>query len=167
MIVVLMGVSGAGKTTVGRLLAEKNGWAYFDADDYHPQASIEKMHNAIALTDEDRWPWLDRLHDLIAEWDRKGINAVLGCSALKEIYRKRLAGDVNVNWVFLKADPTLIAERLQLRTGHFMSPALLGSQFQTLEEPQGAMIADARRTPSQLVEDITRALSGARDRGSR
>jgi gluconokinase len=154
MIVILMGVSASGKTTVGRLLAEKTGWPYFDADDYHPLTNIDKMRKGIALDDADRWPWLDRLHALVQEWLDKKENAVLACSALTAAYRERLGKGPSIHWVYLKADRNLIHERLLRRTGHFMNPVLLESQFQTLEEPRDAIVLDARESPERLVEGL-------------
>jgi gluconokinase len=158
VVVVVMGVSGSGKTTVGRALAEKTGWPYFDADDYHSSANIAKMRAGTALIDEDRKPWLERLHALIQEWLAHDTNAILGCSALTAAYRKHLGTDARLRWVYLKADRALLAERLRRRTGHFMNPTLLDSQLLTLEEPADALVLDASQNPAMLADEIVRNL---------
>ena len=151
-----MGVSGTGKTTVGRLLAQRLGWPFLDADDYHPPANVEKMRGGTPLTDEDRWPWLDRLNALLREQQAAGRSAVLGCSALKQKYRDRLAADLeDVRWVHLKGSFELIESRLKARRGHYMPAALLRSQFAALEEPIAAIVADI----SPCAEEIARRLA--------
>ena len=156
MIVVLMGVSGTGKTTVGRLLAQRLGWPFLDADDYHPPANVEKMRGGTPLTDEDRWPWLDRLNALLREQQAAGRNAVLGCSALKQKYRDRLAAELdNVRWVHLKGSFELIESRLNSRRDHYMPATLLRSQFAALEEPVEALVEDI----SPCAEEIARRLA--------
>ena len=153
MIVLLMGVSGAGKTTVGTMLASQLGWEFADADDYHPAANVEKMRNGIPLTDADREPWLESLRSLMVTWIAAGKSAVLACSALKQAYRDRLTvGAVRV--VYLKADRELLRERLLLRRGHYMKEGMLESQIATLEEPADAIVLDA----GSPVEDIVRAI---------
>ena len=154
MIVLLMGVSGAGKTAVGMALASRMGWEFADADDYHPAANVEKMRNGIPLTDADREPWLESLRGLIAAWTAAGKSAVLACSALKQAYRDRLMVDDSVRVVYLKADRELLRERLLLRRGHYMKEGMLESQIATLEEPADAIVLDARSS----VEDIVRAI---------
>jgi gluconokinase len=154
VVVIVMGVSGSGKTTVGRAVAEKTGWPYFDADDYHSSANIAKMHAGTPLMDEDRKPWLDQLHALIQTWLVNDTNAILGCSALTAAYRKRLGADTRIRWVYLKADRALLAERLRRRTGHFMNPTLLDSQLLTLEEPADALVLDASQSPAALADEI-------------
>ncbi len=159
MIVVLMGVSGSGKTTVGRSLSAKLGWRFFDADDYHPAANIEKMRNGIALTDADRWPWLDRFNALLREQQAAGRDVLLGCSALKQKYRDRLAAGLeDVRWVYLKGDLPLIESRLAARRGHYMPASLLQSQFAALEEPADAMVMDILPTPEQIARRIAALL---------
>jgi gluconokinase len=159
MIAVLMGVSGAGKTTVGRLLAEKLVWTFLDADDFHPAANIEKMSRGIPLDDSDRWPWLDRLNALLRQAQARGDNALLACSALKETYRRRLASAcTDTRWVYLKGDFTLIDARLRARTGHYMKAGLLQSQFSALEEPANAIVADIGGTPEQIAQFIASRL---------
>ena len=157
MIVIVFGVSGAGKTTVGKLLAQKLGWKFVEADDFHPRANIEKMHRGVPLTDKDRWPWLEKLRDLIKRCVESRENAVLACSALKRAYRERLSVSAEVKFVFLRGSRALIAKQLHRRRGHFMNPALLQSQFADLEEPEsdeGAVTIELGRTPDKLVEEI-------------
>jgi gluconokinase len=157
VIVIVFGVSGAGKTTVGKLLAEQFGWQFYEADDFHPRVNIEKMHTGRPLTDEDRWPWLDRLREQIMRSLNVKENAVLACSALKRAYRERLRVNDDVKFVFLRGDYTLIESQLRRRRGHFMNPALLKSQFADLEEPgsdEDALTIELGRTPKELVEEI-------------
>jgi gluconokinase len=158
MIVVLMGVSGVGKTTVGELLAARTGWPFYDADDFHSPASIEKMRNAIPLTDDDRWPWLDRLNALLRAAQDKGEPVILACSALKQRYRDRLGNQVTVRWIHLKGDFELIKSRLESRKGHYMTAKLLESQFDALEEPCKALQIDVTRDPSSLADDLINRL---------
>ncbi len=154
-----MGVSGAGKTTVGQLLADEFQWIFADADDYHSAANIEKMRTGIALTDDDREPWLRALHELIAGWIAAQKNAVLACSALKRAYRERLHASPEVFFVYLKVSPELLRERLRSRRGHFMTEKMLASQLQTFEEPQDALTVDADGTPSEIVSQIKSRLA--------
>ena len=154
MIVLLMGVSGAGKTTVGTMLASQLGWEFADADDYHPAANVEKMRNGIPLTDADREPWLESLRSLIAAWMAAGKSAVLACSALKQEYRDRLMVGESVRVVYLKADRELLRERLLLRRGHYMKEGMLESQIETLEEPEDALVLDARLSVEDIVREI-------------
>ena len=157
MIVIVFGVSGAGKTTIGKMLADQLGWTFYEADDFHPRASIEKMQSGRPLTDEDRWPWLERLHCQITSSISANENAVLACSALKRAYRERLRVSADVKFVFLRGDCALIENQLQGRRGHFMNPALLKSQFTDLEEPasdKDALTIELGRSPKKLVEEI-------------
>jgi gluconokinase len=154
MVVVLMGVAGSGKTTVGRLLAERTGATFYDADDFHPPANVEKMRGGVPLTDEDRLPWLEALRSLIASCLERGVRAVLACSALKEEYRERLLVDERVKFVYLKGDYELIEQRLKNRSGHFMKREMLDSQFDTLEEPRHALHVEAAARPDEIVEAI-------------
>jgi gluconokinase len=160
MVVILFGVAGAGKTVVGRRLAEKLDWKFYDADQFHPSANIEKMRRGIALTDEDREPWLERLCALVHTLKDNTKNAVLACSALKESYRRRLAIAEAIKLVFLKADYELVEKRLRERRNHFMNPRLLRSQFETLEEPEGhVVVVDAKLNPCEVVNAIRAKLA--------
>jgi gluconokinase len=156
MILVLMGVSGSGKSTVGRILADKLGWTFMDADDFHPAANIEKMRRGIPLDDADRRPWLDVLRQRMAEACRNGENVVVACSALKHRYQDYLEQDDPpcVRYVYLFGSAELIAKRLAARKGHFMDPGLLGSQFEALEPPAAALRVDIARTPKEIVAEI-------------
>ncbi len=156
-----MGVSGSGKTTVGRAVAEALGWRFLEGDDYHPPASVAKMAAGTPLTDADRWPWLDRLRDELKAIAARGEHAVLACSALKEAYRARLAQARGVRFVYLKADRATIAARLAARAGHYMPATLLDSQFATLEEPRDALVIDVALPLPTQVERIRVALSEA------
>jgi gluconokinase len=157
VIVIVFGVSGAGKTTIGKLLAEELGWRFSEADDFHPRANIEKMHSGHPLTDEDRWPWLERLLEQIMRSLAAKENVVLACSALKRAYRERLRVSDDVKFVFLRGDYALIERQLRRRRGHFMNPALVQSQFADLEEPEpdeDAITIELGWTPEELVEEI-------------
>lgn len=142
MIIVLMGVCGAGKTKVGKALAAALGWPFLDADAFHPPANKAKMAAGIALTDEDRWPWLDRIVVELRRAVEQGGHAVLACSALKEAYRQRLAHAGDVRFVYLKGSYEALAARLAKRTHEYMPASLLSSQFATLEEPADALVID-------------------------
>lgn len=154
MIVIVMGVTGAGKTTIGRLLAEQSGWEFADADDFHPPANVEKIRRGIALNDDDRRPWLDRLREAIAAWIAEGKNVVLACSALKRSYRRELAVGPDVRFVYLKGSAELIAERLRSRHGHFAGESILAGQFADLEEPKEAIAVDISQRPEEIVAEI-------------
>lgn len=158
MIVIVMGVAGAGKTTVGSMLAAELGWQFADADEFHPLANVDKIRKAIALTDADRAPWLDLLRKAIADWSAAKTNVVLACSALKRSYREKLKVGPEVRFVYLKGSAALIAERLHERHGHFAGQSILASQVADLEEPQSAIVADIRQTPSQIVDSIRNQL---------
>jgi gluconokinase len=149
-----MGVSGSGKTTVGRMLASELGWEFADGDDYHPAANVEKMRNGIPLADADRAPWLETLRALIAGWIAAGKNAVLACSALKRVYRKSLRVAPEVQVVYLKGTPELLRQRLRARVGHFMTERMLASQLAALEEPEDAVVVDVDRSPGEIVAEI-------------
>ncbi len=157
-VLVIMGVSGSGKTTIAVLLAELLGWELADADDFHSAASLEKMRNGIALTDVDRWPWLYAIAAWIDEVRRTGRRGIVTCSALKRSYRRILIGKrQGVRLVYLKGDRQLIAQRLSKRRGHFMPAALLQSQFDTLEEPgpeENPIIVSVAAQPTAIVERI-------------
>jgi gluconokinase len=158
VIVLLMGVSGSGKTTIGLALAEALGWPFFDGDDFHPEANVAKMAAGQPLTDDDRWPWLDRIMEAMRGMLARGENGIFACSALKEAYRRRLqrAGDVRI--VFLKGDATTIGERLTARAHRYMPASLLPSQFATLEEPAGALVVDIRDPIAAQVRHIRQGL---------
>ncbi len=159
MVIVLMGVTASGKTTVGTLLARELGWDFCDADDYHPAANIAKMQRGEPLTDEDRQPWLVALNTLLQARTRDARNVVLACSALKDTYRATLsAGVPDVRFVHLHASRSLVADRLARRRGHFMNPVLLDSQFEAFEEPRTALDVDASLSPAAIVAMICRAL---------
>lgn len=158
LIAILMGVSGSGKTTVGRLLAADLGWQFYDADDFHSPENIRKMSSGQPLTDADRSAWLDSIADLIASNLEKREPAVIACSALKASYRDRLDLSDQVRFVYLKGDPDIIRRRLEKRSDHFMSAALLSSQFETLEEPENALIVDIDAPPEFIVATIKNGL---------
>ena len=158
MIIVVMGVTGSGKTTVGTLLASRLGWHFADADEFHSAANKAKMHAGIPLTDADRLPWLAAIHDQIGKWIAAGENVVLACSALKESYRRMLWSRPEVRFVYLKAGYELIAARLRSRTGHFADEHILAGQFGDLEEPADAVSVDIHPAPEKIVEEICQRL---------
>ena len=158
MIVVLMGVCGCGKSTIGPALAAELDWPFLDADIVHPQANVAKMAAGIPLTDEDRWPWFDRIVAEMRRHAAAGKHVVIACSALKQAYRDRLASGRFVRFVYLKGDAKTIGPRLAGRTGHFMPASLLESQFATLEEPANAIVIDIVQPVEAQVAAITRAL---------
>ena len=159
MIVIVMGVVGSGKTTVGSLLAAQLEWEFADADDFHPQSNVDKIRHGIPLTDEDREPWLDRLRDAIIGWMDTGTSVVLACSALKRSYRAKLNVGPQVHFVYLKGDAALISNRLRSRHGHFASESILASQLADLEEPEAAVTVEINHSPEQIVAGIRRALA--------
>jgi gluconokinase len=159
MIVLLMGVAGSGKTTVGRMLADRLGWVYLEADDFHSAANKEKMHRGVPLTETDRLPWLDAIHVELQAQDAKEKNVVLACSALREEYRHRLMAGLRVKLVYLRGSKELIADRLRQRTGHFAGEAILDDQFAVLEEPRDALFADIAKNPDSIVEGILREIT--------
>ena len=159
MVIVLIGVSASGKTTVGKYLAQQLHWQFFDGDDFHSPVSIEKMRRGIPLTDADREPWLNTIRETICAAVDQGKNAVIACSAMKRAYRQILQVDRQVVFVYLKADIVLIRERSKNRAGHFMDPALVQSQFDALEEPQGALEIEASLSPGEIVQLIRSRLS--------
>ena len=154
MIVIVMGVTGSGKSTIGLLLAAQLGWKFADADDYHPPSNVEKMRHGIPLTDDDRAPWLDRLHSEITAWIAAGRNIILACSALKGAYRDQLAAGPEVRFVYLKGSPDLIASRVRERHGHFAGEQILAGQFADLEEPADAVTVDIAASPQQIVNEV-------------
>jgi gluconokinase len=158
MVIILMGVTGAGKTTVGQALAAELHWKFADADNYHSAANVAKMHAGIPLSDADREPWLVSLHRAISEWLAAGENIVLACSALKAAYRQQLLIAPAVKVVYLKADRKLVAERLAERKNHYMNPSLIDSQFAALEAPADAVTVDAQLSTETIVARIREAL---------
>jgi len=165
MVVIIFGVSGAGKTTIGKLLAEELGWKFYEADDFHPAANIDKMQRGESLTDEDQQPWLQSLREAITRSLAANENAVLACSALKRKYRELLRVNADVKFVFLHGSRARIADQLKQRRGHFIDPALLDSQFADLEEPESSedmLTIELKGEPDELVEQIRQKLSPSR-----
>ncbi|HEY9153695.1 MAG TPA: gluconokinase [Opitutaceae bacterium] len=166
MVIVIMGVAGSGKTTIGQALAAQLKWPFRDADEFHPPANVAKMSAGIPLNDDDRAPWLAAIRSYIDETLAAKKNAIVTCSALKEIYRKILnaSHDTNttsadaVRWVYLKGNATLLAERLSHRRGHFMKTGMLQSQLETLEEPRDAVVCEIRESPETIVRQIREKL---------
>ena len=168
MVVLLMGVAGSGKTTVGERLAARLGWTFHDGDDLHPAANVRKMAAGEPLTDEDRRPWLAALREVIEGHERDGTDAVVACSALKEAYRRTLlAGAPSARIVYLRGDRTLLEERLRGRRGHFFRAELLASQLATLEEPgpSSTAIVDVDAEVEVVVERVLAALGLPRGHG--
>lgn len=159
MIVVVIGVSGSGKSTIGTRLARAMGCEFLEGDTLHPPANIDKMSRGIPLNDDDRRPWLSEIHARIADASRRGVNLVVACSALKKKYRKTLERGVVLTWVYLKGSEALFRSRLQQRTSHFMKADMLASQFDALEEPSNAIVIDAAASPDLIVERILQRLS--------
>ncbi|NBC25568.1 MAG: AAA family ATPase [Bacteroidetes bacterium] len=156
--IILMGVSGCGKTLIGKLLAEKLDVTFFDGDDFHPEVNVEKMRSGEPLNDRDRLPWLETVAGQIEEMDRGG-GGVLACSALKQTYREILQrADAPVTFVYLKGERDLIARRLAEREGHYMPAELLDSQFRALEEPANALTVSINQTPQEIVSEILHKL---------
>lgn len=158
MIIIVMGVVGAGKTTIGTLLAAQLQWSFADADDFHPPSNVDKIRHGIPLTDEDRRPWLVRLRTQITHWIDTAENAVLACSALKQSYRAELQVGPEVRFVYLRGTADLIARRLHERHGHFANEQILASQFVDLEEPYKALAVEITGTPDQIVAEIRQKL---------
>ncbi len=157
-VFIIMGVSGTGKSTIGKMLSDTLNIPFFDGDDYHPEANVQKMSAGHPLNDEDRKGWLTRLNELAKAHKSKG--AVIACSALKEMYRELLAAGMNnqIAFVYLEGSFELIKSRLENRKGHFMTSALLQSQFDTLEPPSDAIVAPISMTPSQILNHILNQL---------
>lgn len=164
-VIVVMGVTSSGKSTVGRLIAERLGAPFAEGDEYHPPANVAKMARGEPLSDADRWPWLDALAADIGRWLAAGQTAVVGCSALKRAYRERLRGGRDgVALVHLAGDPALIQERMAARRGHYMPVTLLPSQLAVLEPPapdEGAITIEIGGTPESIAEEALRRLRAA------
>ena len=158
MIVVVMGVSGSGKSTIGKMLAAALNCVFLEGDALHSTANIAMMSRGTPLTDEDRRPWLAAIHSHIRDFVSRGEDLVVACSALKPQYRESLAIGVPITWVYLQASKDLIRSRLTRRTSHFMKADMLDSQFATLEEPSGAIVADASERPDVIVRQILELL---------
>ncbi|KMO17171.1 gluconokinase [Methylobacterium platani] len=163
-VIVVMGVSGSGKSTVASLLAGRLGWEFEDGDDFHPAANVEKMQAGTPLTDDDRWPWLAAIAAWIDKVRAEGRHGVVTCSGLKRAYRDVLVGGrPDVRLVYLRGDRELIGRRMAARHGHFMPTSLLDSQFRTLEEPtpdENPLVVSVGGTPQQIVAEIVETLSG-------
>ena len=162
---VVMGVSGSGKTTVAALLAGRLGWEFADGDDFHPEANVEKMKAGTPLTDEDRWPWLEAIAAWIAETKQAGGQAVVACSALRRAYRDILLRAADTGLIYLRGDYELIARRQAARHDHFMPTSLLKSQFATLEEPgpdEHPLIVDIDKSPRAIVDETAARLGSTR-----
>ena len=154
MIILVMGVVGAGKTTIGTLLAQQLGWEFVDADDFHSAENIKKIRQGIALSDADRAPWLRAIRDAILKWIAERKDVVLACSALKKSYREELVVGPEVKLVYLKGSRDLIYSRLRARHGHFANEKLLASQIETLEEPEDAVSVEVGSSPEKIVAEI-------------
>jgi gluconokinase len=148
-----MGVVGAGKTTIGQLLAQELGWHFADGDDFHPAANVEKIRRGVSLTDADRAPWLAALREAIIQWDAQNENVVLACSALKRAYRDQLRAGT-VKFVYLKGGRELVLARLRARHGHFANESILNTQLEDLEEPEHAITVPIDQAPEQIVAEI-------------
>ena len=160
-IIVVMGPAGAGKTTVGRALAESLGWRFVEADEFHSRDNVAKMQRGIGLTDADREPWLRAIHDALLDLYAAHVNVVLACSALKDVYRRAIVPEeasADARFVYLHAPPAVLRERLATRVGHYAGPELLASQLETLEEPRDALWVDATCDPQEIVTRIRREL---------
>ena len=154
MVIVVIGVAGSGKTTVGTMLADAMKCAFVEGDTLHPKENIDKMSRGIPLTDSDRSPWLSAIHARILDYSERGQNVVVACSALKQVYRRAIAKGIPTIWVYLKGSPALIRSRLRHRSSHFMKADMLASQFEALEEPSDALVVDVSAPPSAIVEHI-------------
>ena len=163
-VLIVMGVAGCGKTTIGQMIADRQGWAFQEGDALHPPANVAKMAGGTALTDEDRLPWLRLIAGVIDRWRAAGQSGVVTCSALKQAYRAILVGDrADVRLVYLQGDKALIAARMAGRKGHFMPPALLDSQFATLQVPladERAIVVDIGPTPDAIAATVIDRLAG-------
>jgi gluconokinase len=158
--IILMGVAGSGKTAVGSRVAKRLGWLFLDADDFHPAANVEKMKRGIPLDDNDRAPWLERMHSELRRQISEGHSVLLACSALKESYRNLLKDHLpEARFIFLNVDRSTLLERLQKRQAHFFPKELLDSQLATLEPPHDAFVVDANRSIDEVVSSVVEAIS--------
>jgi gluconokinase len=158
MVILLMGTTGAGKSTVGKLLSARLGWTFLDADDLHPQSNIEKMKHGIPLTDADRIPWLEKIHAELLSLAQQGKSVVLACSALKQRYRDQLSAGIDMRTVYLRGSYEVMRQHIASRHGHFAGESILAGQFADLEEPQDALILDVSRTPQELCDEVIHRL---------
>lgn len=158
MVLLVMGVTGSGKTTVAQLLADRLAWLFLEADDFHSPANKQKMHAGIPLTDADRLPWLESIHEELLRQNKQGKNVVLACSALKEEYRRLLEAGLLLKVIYLKGSYELIRARLHARHGHFAGEAILADQFANLEEPRDTITVSIEAPPEQIVNEIIAAL---------
>jgi len=158
MIVLVMGTTGAGKTTVGKLLAEKLNWTFLDADDFHPATNIAKMKQGIPLTDADRVPWLAAIHEELARQNAAGKDCVLACSALKNGYRETIGAGLPMKTVYLKGSYEEMRAHILARHGHFAGEGILAGQFRDLEEPSDAIVVSVHHAPENIVEEVLREL---------
>lgn len=160
MFLIVMGVSGCGKSTIGRSLADELGWPFYDGDDFHPPENVDKMSRGIPLNDDDRAGWLAALAELIRDQLQQGQSGVLACSALKQKYRDQLSVDTEqVKFIYLKGDYALIQARMAARPDHYMKPGMLDSQFAALEEPVDAIVIDICHTPQEIIHLIKSKLN--------
>jgi gluconokinase len=158
LVILVMGTTGAGKTTVGKLLAQSLGWTFLDADDFHPSANIEKMKKGVPLTDTDRVPWLTAIHAELARLSAVGKDCVLACSALKKSYRETLRAGLEMKVVYLKGSYEEMKAHILARHGHFAGEGILRGQFADLEEPQDGVVVSVGHTPEEIVVEVRREL---------
>jgi gluconokinase len=159
MVILLMGTTGAGKTTVGKLLASRLRWTFLDADDFHPPANIEKMKHGIPLTDADRFPWLEKIHAELLRFAKSREDVVLACSALKQSYRDQLSVELDIRIVYLRGTYEVMRRHIESRHGHFAGEAILAGQFADLEEPKNALILDVSHFPEEQVAQLIAKLN--------
>lgn len=159
MVILLMGVSGSGKTTIGQMLSTQLKWQFVDGDNLHSASNIAKMAAGIPLTDEDRAPWLQSIHDVMEGWRTQQESGIVASSALKEKYRQMLLTSPEMKLVYLRGSYDLIYSRMQHRPGHYMKPEMLQSQCAALEEPKDAVVVDISQSPEQIVSEIRRKLA--------
>lgn len=159
MVLILIGPMGCGKTFIGKMVAARLDWPFYDGDDFHPRANVEKMRAGVPLTDEDRRSWLERLHEEIQTWLSRGANAILACSALKQAYRDALGvNQTTVKTVYLKGSYELLRSRIEGRRHPYMNKELLKSQMETMEEPHDGFTVDVSATPDAIVDTIVKSL---------